>query len=225
MKIMDAAALETIRVQGMKKLFPAIPKISVGMGTCGAGNGAHEVYESFQNVIKAKKAKIQLSPTGCFGFCAEETLVNCYLPGMPLLILHKITPKDAEGIVNSLLKGIMPVKKALCKIEKWDCLTAKLEFGMGLPGVPVWNEIPFFKGQKKIVLREAGLIDPEDIEEYIALGGYGSLLKALTQMTPDAVLEEIKKAKLRGTTAARPSVGPWRRTGPARRAACSRADA
>jgi NADH-quinone oxidoreductase subunit F len=198
MKIMDAAALETIRVQGMKKLFPAIPKISVGMGTCGAGNGAHEVYESFQNVIKAKKAKIQLSPTGCFGFCAEETLVNCYLPGMPLLILHKITPKDAEGIVNSLLKGIMPVKKALCKIEKWDCLTAKLEFGMGLPGVPVWNEIPFFKGQKKIVLREAGLIDPEDIEEYIALGGYGSLLKALTQMTPDAVLEEIKKAKLRG---------------------------
>ena len=86
---MDAAALETIRVQGMKKLFPAIPKISVGMGTCGAGNGAHEVYESFQNVIKAKKAKIQLSPTGCFGFCAEETLVNCYLPGMPLLILQK----------------------------------------------------------------------------------------------------------------------------------------
>jgi NADH-quinone oxidoreductase subunit F len=198
MKIIDADALETVRLRGLKKLFPDVPKISVGMGTCGIGNGAREVYESFQKIIKAKKGQVRLSQTGCFGFCSEETLVNCYLPGMPLVILHKVTPKDTEGIVNSLLKGVMPVRKALCKIEKWDCLTAKLEFGMGLPGVPVWNEIPFFKGQKKIVLREAGLIDPEDIEEYIALGGYGSLLKALTQMTPDAVLNEIKTAKLRG---------------------------
>jgi len=49
------------------------------MGTCGMGNGAKEVYESLQKAIKAQKAKIDLSMTGCFGFCAEETLVNCYI--------------------------------------------------------------------------------------------------------------------------------------------------
>ena len=95
MKIIDAATLETIRQRGLKKLLPAVPKISVGMGTCGIGNGAREVYESLQNAIKTKKANIQLSITGCFGFCSEETLVNCYIPGMPLVILHKVTPKDA----------------------------------------------------------------------------------------------------------------------------------
>ena len=198
MKILDAAALEATRLEGLKKLFPAVPKISVGMGTCGIGNGAKEVYESLQKAIKAKRANIQLSITGCFGFCSEEPLVNCYLPGMPLLILHKVTPKDAESIVANLAKGVMPVKKALCKIEKWNCYTAHLEFGAGLPQVPVWNEIPFFKGQKKIVLREAGLINPEDIEEYIAIGGFSALLKALKHMTPEAVLEEIKTSKLRG---------------------------
>ena len=54
------------------------------MGTCGIGNGAKEVYESLQKAIKAKRAKIELTPVGCFGFCAEETLVNCYVPGQPL---------------------------------------------------------------------------------------------------------------------------------------------
>lgn len=198
MKILDGATLEAVRQKGLKKLLPDIPKISVGMGTCGMGNGAKEVYESLQKAIKTKHAKIQLSITGCFGFCAEEPLVNCYLPGMPLVILHRVTPKDAEKIVESLDQGVMPVRKALCRIDKWNFFTSGIEFGTGLANVPLWNEIPFFKGQKKIVLREAGLINPEDIEEYVAVGGYSSLLKALTQMTPDSVLDEIKKSKLRG---------------------------
>ncbi|HUI30512.1 MAG TPA: FAD-dependent oxidoreductase [Candidatus Acidoferrales bacterium] len=198
MKLLDSAALEEIRQRGLKKILPDIPRISVGMGTCGIGNGAKEVYESFQKAIRVKHAKIQLSITGCFGFCAEEPIVNCYLPGMPLVILHKVTPKDAEKIVESLSNGLMPVKKALCRIEKWNFFTSGIEFGAGLSNIPLWNEIPFFKGQKKIVLREAGLINPEDIEEYIAVGGYAALLKALTQMTPDSVLDEIKKSKLRG---------------------------
>lgn len=198
MNIIDASTLEVMRKNGLKKLLPDIPKISVGMGTCGIGNGAQEVFAALEKVIKTKNVQIRLSMTGCFGFCAEEVLVNCYLPGMPLVILHKVTVKDAENIVQSLSKGLMPLKKALCKIEKWDFFTSKIEFGTGLISVPLWNELPFFKGQKKIVLRESGLINPEDIEEYIAVGGYSSLMKALTNMTRDSVLDEIKKAKLRG---------------------------
>jgi hypothetical protein len=67
-----------------------------------------------------------------------------------------------------------------------------------LPGVPNWNEVPFFKGQKKIVLRNCGLINPDDIEEYIAIGGYQALYKVLIDQNPGAVIEQIKAAKLRG---------------------------
>jgi NADH-quinone oxidoreductase subunit F len=198
MKIVDASTLEKIRQQGLKKLLPDIPKISVGMGTCGIGNGAKDVYESFQKTIKAQRAKIEISITGCFGFCAEETLVNCYIPGQPLVILHKVTPKDAQSIVSDLSKGMMPQKKALCRIDHWNFFTSKVEFGTGISAVPLWKEIPFFKGQKKIVLRDSGLINPEDIEEYIGVGGYSALMKALTHLSKENILEEIKNSKLRG---------------------------
>ena len=198
MKIPDAATLERVRRKALKKLLPDTPKISVGMGTCGIGNGAEAVYQNFEKSIAARRANIKLSSVGCFGACAEEALVNCYLPGQPLVILHKVTPKDVPGIIDSLARGVMPLKKALCKIEHWDFLTGQIDYGTGLPGVPSWNEIPFFKGQQKVVLRDCGLINPEDIEEYIAVGGYSALLKALTQMTRDAVLSEVKESKLRG---------------------------
>jgi len=93
MKIHDASTLEKVKQQGLTKFLPEVPKISVGMGTCGLGNGAKEVYESLQKAIKAKRAKIQLTPVGCFGFCAEETLVNCYVPGQPVIVLHKVMPR------------------------------------------------------------------------------------------------------------------------------------
>ena len=198
MNTLTASTLDGLRQQGLKKLLPDVPKVSVGMGTCGMGNGAKEVFDALNKAIKARHAKVQLSIVGCFGFCAEETLVNCYIPGQPLVILHKVMPRDAVAIIDSLAKGAMPLRKALCKIEKWDFFTSKVEFGTGLPGVPLWNEIPFFKGQKKIVLRDSGLINPEDIEEYFAVGGYSALMKALIQMDRDSVLEQIKQSKLRG---------------------------
>ena len=163
MKVRDAASLEKIRQQGLAKFLPEVPKISVGAGTCGLGNGANDVYETFLHVIKAKRMTMQVNKVGCFGFCAEETLVNCYIPGQPLVILHKVTPKDVEGIVDGIARGMIPLKKALCKIEEWDFFTSRVTFGTGLGSVPAWHDIPFFKGQKKIVLREAGLIDPEAI--------------------------------------------------------------
>ena len=81
----------------------------------------------------------------------------------------------------------VPERLALCKIEDWDHITAQMHFGDGYPAIPLWNEIPFFRGQKKIVLRNCGLINPDDIEEYIAIGGYQSLYKVLIDGTPELV--------------------------------------
>ncbi len=198
MKITDIKTLNAVKEAGLKKIQPNIPMISVGMGTCGIGNDADKVYYAFEKAIKSKKASVKINQTGCFGFCAAEPLVNVYIPGMPLVILSKVTVKDVPKIIENVAKRIMPVKKALCKIEEWDFLTSKLYYEKDLLEIPAWYEIPFFSGQKKIVLRDAGIINPSDIEEYIAIGGYQALFKALTQMNPDSVLEEVKKSKLRG---------------------------
>ncbi len=198
MKITEITDLNALQKKSMKKILPDHPVISVGMGTCGIGNGADVLYMALAKAIKSKKNNIKLNATGCFGFCANEPLVNVYMPGWPLLILAKVTAKDAAAIVDSVIKGVMPLKKAMCKIENWDFLTSQVSYGKGLEKVPSWDEISFFKGQKKIVLREAGLINPEDIEEYIAIGGYQALFKALRNMKPDGIIEEMKQSKLRG---------------------------
>ena len=92
----------------------------------------------------------------------------------------------------------MPPDLIYCKIEEWDHITAHLRYGQGYPEIPSWNEVPFFKGQKKIVLRNCGLINPEDIEEYIGVGGYQALYKVLIDNRPETVIEQIKAARLRG---------------------------
>ena len=182
----------------MAKLLPARARIGVGMGTCGSGNGAEGVYHAFAEAIGQQGRDVKLVPVGCFGFCAQEPLVNVRIPGMPLVILRRVQASDAGRILDEAAAGRVPGDLALCKIERWDHLTAHVEYGAGFPKIPLWNEVPFFKPQKKIVLRNAGLISPDDIEEYIAVGGYQSLYKVLIDGNPEMVIEQIKGAKLRG---------------------------
>ena len=199
MMIQDFAAFSAVREAGLTKLLPGRPRIAVGMGTCGSGNGAEAVYSAFASEIDARGLDVQLEPVGCFGFCAEEPLVNVWVPGHPLLILHRVQPNHVDNILNGLSHGRVPPDEiVLCKIEEWDHLTGHVKYGTGYPDVPYWNEIPFFNGQVKIVLRNCGLINPDDIEEYIAVGGYQALYKVLIDQSPTAVIEQIKTAKLGG---------------------------
>jgi NADH-quinone oxidoreductase subunit F len=199
MRIQDIAAFATVREAGLAKLLPSRPRIAVGMGTCGSGNGAEAVYNAFASEIDARGLAVQLAPVGCFGFCAEEPLVNVWVPGRPLLMLHRVQPNHVDAILHSLGQGeLPPADIVLCKIEEWDHLTGHVKYGYGYPDVPHWHEVPFFHGQVKIVLRNCGLINPDDIEEYIAIGGYQALYKVLIDQNPTAVIEQLKAAKLRG---------------------------
>jgi len=197
-RIQDIGSFSTVREAGMAKLVPNRPRIGVGMGTCGSGNGAEGVYHSFAEAINQQGRDIRLASLGCFGFCAMEPLVNVRLPGKPLVILGRVQSSDVRRILDDLAVGEVTEGLALCKIEEWDHLTAHVQYGGGFPKIPLWNEIPFFKPQKKIVLRNCGLISPDDIEEYIAVGGYQSLYKVLIDANPELVIEQIKGAKLRG---------------------------
>ena len=198
MRIHDLDGLHDIRRTGMMKLLPGKPRIGVGMGTCGMGNGAREVFQALAQALKDQTVDAQLTPIGCFGFCAAEPLVNIHVPGFPLVVLGRVTPDDAAAIVRSIALNRPPLEKAICKIEEWDHLTGHVMYGRGLTELPDWNEIPFFKGQKKIVLRNCGLINPEDIEEYVAVGGYHAFYQATQKPNANEIVEEVKKSKLRG---------------------------
>jgi len=197
-RILDIGAFNAVRESGLAKLMPAIPRITVGMGTCGRGNGAEELYHALNEAIQRSGLDVMLTGVGCFGPCFQEPLVSVRLPGSPLLLMRHVHANDAARILEGLSTQKMPSDLVYCKIEEWDHITAFLRYGQGYPDIPQWNTIPFFKGQKKIVLRNCGLINPSDIEEYIAVGGYQALYKVLIDGKADSVIEQIKASRLRG---------------------------
>ncbi|MFZ1086178.1 MAG: FAD-dependent oxidoreductase [Terracidiphilus sp.] len=197
-RIQDIGAFNTVREAGLAKLMPAVPRLTVGMGTCGSGNGAEEVFHALNEAIHRSGVDVMLAGVGCLGACFQEPLVTMRLPGNPMLVLHRVQAIDAARILEAVSTGVLPADLLFCKIEEWDHITTTLKYGQGYPRIPAWNTIPFFKGQKKIVLRNCGLINPSDIEEYIAVGGYQALYKVLIDGRPENVIEQIKAARLRG---------------------------
>ncbi|MEN2983402.1 MAG: NADH-quinone oxidoreductase subunit NuoF [Dictyoglomaceae bacterium] len=145
--------------------------------------------ESFKSALEKelKEAKIyeevKIIETGCFGTCDLGPVMVIYPEG---IFYIRLKPQDARDIVNEhLLKGRV--------VER--LLVREPELKIFLPTI---NELPFFKNQVRIALRNVGFIDPLNIEEYIAREGYSALGKVLTEMTPEEVIEEVKKSGLRG---------------------------
>jgi NADH-quinone oxidoreductase subunit F len=135
--------------------------------------------------------QIGVVETGCLGPCAAGPVAVIYPDGV---LYQNLKAEHAERIVSEhLLKGRV-VKE----------LAAETPADIDMPGL---KDIPFFKKQVKIVLRNCGMIDPLNIEEYIARDGYLSLAKALTEMTPDQVIDTVKKSGLRGRGGAGFSTG------------------
>ena len=196
--IQDIGAFNTVRENGMAKLVPSVPRLTVGMGTCGRGNGAEGLYQAFSEAVERSGIDIVLAPVGCFGACFQEPLVTVRLPGKPLVILRKVQANDAGRILEDIAEGNLSPDLIYCKIEEWDHLTGHVRYGEGYPEIPAWNDTQFFKSQKKIVLRNCGIVNPDDIEEYVAVGGYQALYKVLIDGHPETVIEQIKASRLRG---------------------------
>ena len=197
-RIRDIGEFNGVREAGLGKLLPPVPRITVGMGTCGRGNGAEDLFHAFHDSIGRSGHDVFLTGVGCFGACHQEPVVTVRAPGAPMIMLRHVRSQDASRILESIPGHALPPDLIYCKIEEWDHITAQLRYGQGYPEIPPWNAIPFFQAQKKIVLRNCGLINPEDIEEYIAVGGYLALYKVLIDDRPEGVIEQIKAARLRG---------------------------
>ncbi len=199
MTISERKELTAHRDAGRRRLLPRRPRLAVGLATCGIAAGGDRVFAALESEIQRHNLDIELTRVGCIGCCGEEPLVNVQIPGKPLVILHRVSAADAERIVSAVMREEVPRELAFCRIDTWDPIVgAPLVFGEGFEEIPPYATIPFFAPQRKIVLRDAGLINPEDIDEYLAVGGYDAFLKVLAEMTPEEVVDEVIASGLRG---------------------------
>jgi NADH:ubiquinone oxidoreductase subunit F (NADH-binding)/(2Fe-2S) ferredoxin len=178
-KLNSIKQLEELSKKLLKDKAPKKSVISVSSGTCGQARGSIKLAEAFQEAAKGNLDKIAIKITGCHGFCAAEPDVIIY----PEEIFYKnLKVEDAPKIVEAVLKNKILMDLTLSKDGK---------------NFVHVNEIPFYNHQNRILLKDNPLIDPTKIEDYIAIGGYKALSKAL-QMKPEEIIDIIKRSGLRG---------------------------
>lgn len=153
-----------------------MPKIVVGAGSCGIAAGAQKVYDALQTELAGKDGAT-LSIIGCNGMCFLEPIVDLYDDKNNLTRLVRVKAQDAEAIVGAALSGDLSAVQDLVISDE---------------------DAQFLEKQTRIALRHCGVINPEDIDDYENTDGYKAIRKALFEMTPEQVIEEIKISGLAG---------------------------
>jgi len=176
-KIRTADELNSLRQSVIEKIDPNKTCVRICMTGCRA-YGAEEIRDAFREEIKRNglQDKVEIRETGCHGFCARAPVIVIDPQG---IFYQQITADDVADIVDkTLVKG--DIVDRLVYVD--PATGAKHPFA---------HDVPFYKGQTKIVLRNCGIIDPTDISHYLARDGYAALRKVLTTMTPEQVIDEL----------------------------------
>ena len=197
MNVRTRSDLDRLRAEGLSALHPPRLRISVGMATCGLATGAADVYDALRDEAAARGLDLTLVATGCIGYCQQEPLVDVRVPDRGRVLYARMDPERARALIAALAAGELPAERALAVIpeDQASQVSAPSEV---LPGVPLLSELPFYARQHKIILRNSGLIDPTRVEEYVARGGYRALAHTLLDLSPQAVIDEVTRAGLRG---------------------------
>ncbi len=166
------------------------PIIYVGSGTCGLGAGAGKTYTAVVSYLEKNNIDAEIIKTGCIGLCSSEPLMDIEIEGMNRISFEFATANKVEEILSTVFQKETPKSNVLGQfnslpLKKWD-------------NAPFINDLPFFKPQKRIVLKNCGIVDPTSIDEYIVRGGYKSLIDTIKNDKPFDVCDEIEKSGLRG---------------------------
>ena len=184
-KISSPQELERYQNEILSKRDPHQPCVTVCGGTGCHASGCHQVIDAFKRVLQdqSKGNGINIRVTGCHGFCERGPLVVIY----PQKILYqRVKPEDARTIFEETILNGKVIESLL-----YDHPTTGKR-------IVHEEEVPFYQKQMRIIFGNNGSIDPTRIEDYLAVGGYRALAKALSSMHPDQIIQEVKKANLRG---------------------------
>jgi NADH-quinone oxidoreductase subunit F len=154
--------------------------IKVGLGTCGVSAGGEKTYEAVKHEIEKRNIQAIVKETGCNGMCYREPLLEVIDEAHKSYMYGEVTPDKAIRIIDEHVQNGTPVAEWVVQGE-----------------TPSEDDL-FFKKQKRIVLRNCGIIDPNSIDEYIDAGGYQAIQKVLKEYTPEKVIEVITASGLRG---------------------------
>jgi len=163
------------------------PLIIIGMGTCGRAAGGQEILAAARQSLNRMNLLGRILEVGCIGMCYLEPLIGVRKPGRPFIYYGNLTSARTEEILASYLLDDDPK-------PQWAAFT---QGESSIDGIPCFSELPMIRHQMRIALRNCGLIDPGNIDHYIARGGYSGLHRALS-MKPEEVIQEIKDSGLRG---------------------------
>jgi NADP-reducing hydrogenase subunit HndC len=184
-RVASPAQLEEVRKAILAERDPEKPGITLCCGSACLATGSKDVAAGMEAELEAQglAGRVALTKTGCRGFCERGPVVvthpeeSCYL---------QVQPEDAAEIVAQAGNGHQAIDRLLYTDPTTGTASQRE------------SDIPFYQHQVRRVFGFNGSIDPKSIEDYLALGGYAALAKALTQMTPEGVVDEVKKANLRG---------------------------
>jgi NADH:ubiquinone oxidoreductase subunit F (NADH-binding)/NAD-dependent dihydropyrimidine dehydrogenase PreA subunit/(2Fe-2S) ferredoxin len=165
----------------------SVPLIYIGAASCGLAAGAAEVQEAVERYLGKAEAKARIIQVGCIGPCYLEPLMDVQMPGRPRTSYSNVRPSDVPLILESFFEKNEVAKSRLAG-----------HFGEeGRDGIPRFFDLPMLKPQVRIVLRNCGIIDPDDLDHYLARDGYAGLEKTLSMPWPE-VVETVKRSGLRG---------------------------
>ncbi len=167
------------------------PVIYVGAGTCGLGAGAGKTLEEIKTYLDTNSIDAEIIEVGCIGLCAAEPIVDIQLPNYNRVAFKNVTNDKVENLLNSLFNYELPKEIEVLyqfpteKNKSWE-------------NVSSFSEYPYFRKQKRIVLQNCGSVNPVNIDEYIALGGYSSFLSTINTYESAEVCDMVVKSGLRG---------------------------
>jgi NADH-quinone oxidoreductase subunit F len=177
------------------------PVIYIGMGSCGIASGAGRIWERTSEIIKREKIRAKLLKVGCIGPCYLEPLLDIRKPGLPRVCFNNVDEKRLERLIPDYLLNGKSGMKPLGHLGDPDLV---------LDGIKSFWDQPMLAEQQRIVLRNCGIIDPENLNHYIARGGFSGMIRAL-DLGAEGVMEEVEKAGLRGRGGAGfPTHKKWR---------------
>jgi NADH:ubiquinone oxidoreductase subunit F (NADH-binding)/(2Fe-2S) ferredoxin len=209
--------LQGAEAAGLATLYPEKLKVLVGSASCGLAVGAGAVEAAAIASVKELGLDATVARTGCIGFCSQEPLLDLVLPNGPRISYANMTPEKTRSLLAAYANsGDLRPDLALGRFTSEEhILTGEAHVyppAQKAPdAVPEWSTLDFFSRQHKVILRSCGSIDPLSITEAIARGSYRGAMRAIKEMSPELVIDEVISSGLRGRGgAAFPTGQKWR---------------